>query len=76
MTIDSAIEDSIPIFKLLFGLRKSPDIAAPASIPVTAGKKIAKTTQNGAFSNVPHVVISAVSSLLPIKKEKSDSERA
>ena len=72
MTIESAIEESMPIFKLLLGSRRSPDMAAPASMPVTAGKNIAKTTQNGAFSNVPHVVSSAGPSLFPIKKEKSD----
>ena len=53
---------------------RSPDIAAPASIPVTAGKKMAKTVQKGAESNSPQKEIFPIWILFPIKNDTNDAE--
>ena len=64
----------IPTDRDRLGSFRSPDIAAPASIPVTAGKKMAKTVQNGADSKPPQSTICPAPSPLPRKNETSDNE--
>ena len=59
------------------GFFRSPDIAIPASIPVTAGKNTANTVQKGTFNTAVVSLLETTDSTLegsPIKKEISDAK--
>ena len=72
ITNETPMPARIPTGKFFLGSLTSPDIAAPASIPVTAGKNIAKTTQNGAFVKFPQSTIFVSVPPFPMKKEISE----
>ncbi len=57
----------------LRGFSRSPDKFAPAIIPVTAGKKMAKTCQKLASSNSPTKGIAAVGSFRVNKNDNMDN---
>ncbi len=63
----------VPIGMDLLGSLRSPDMLAPAIIPVTAGKNIAKTFQNPASSKFPIKIVCSTGSEGERKNEISET---
>ena len=66
----------VPRMILRRGVRNSPDMLTPARMPVTAGKKMAKVSQNPLWAYAPRQTGSTTSRDGPVKKLTNEATMA
>ena len=76
-TVETPTARKVPRGRLRAGFFRSPDMLTPCVKPVTAGKKIAKTTQNpGPSTADPQLSLSTLGLQLASAPAKNDTNAA